>query len=340
MEVLGRFIHEAINWLERAEREEREGNISDDRFAKGVQNVIPSFIAIFWPEADVLLSCADSTPLLSNSLLWTQLLTQTLPKWPISPFVTHDLKKPTLSIALSPLLGSKGLALRLCHIVLLSVPALTVPPYYIFSLPTTFKLFGWQSLTHLIHSLFLSTLAISAIGRLTSKKIKNEQTTNIYALWPKRGVGSGFGCEESIGIGGGGGEWWLQRVSWSSDMTIMLTMCRLLDYLLSFLCMYAIFSMSTFQWFLPLSSCSLFPSLACPASFCWSHLVLPVKFYSALLHPMLDTTPLYARFKLSKCGLSLYPSSFLGLSLVRCLPRMETQIHQTKHIHIHLYTIP
>jgi hypothetical protein len=39
MEVLGRFIHEAINWLERAEREEREGNISDDRFAKGVQNV-------------------------------------------------------------------------------------------------------------------------------------------------------------------------------------------------------------------------------------------------------------------------------------------------------------
>jgi len=44
MEVLGRFIHEAINWLERAEREEREGNISDDRFAKGVQNVIPSFI--------------------------------------------------------------------------------------------------------------------------------------------------------------------------------------------------------------------------------------------------------------------------------------------------------
>jgi hypothetical protein len=39
MEVLGRFIHEAINWLERAEREEREGNTSDDRFAKGVQNL-------------------------------------------------------------------------------------------------------------------------------------------------------------------------------------------------------------------------------------------------------------------------------------------------------------
>ena len=53
MEVLGRFIHEAINWLERAEREEREGNVSDDRFAKGVQHVIPSFMAIFYPRADV-----------------------------------------------------------------------------------------------------------------------------------------------------------------------------------------------------------------------------------------------------------------------------------------------
>ena len=44
MEVLGRFIHECINWLEHAEREEKEGLISDDRFAKGVQNV--SLIAI------------------------------------------------------------------------------------------------------------------------------------------------------------------------------------------------------------------------------------------------------------------------------------------------------
>jgi hypothetical protein len=38
-ETLGRFIHESINWLERAENEEREGFISDDRFPKGVQNV-------------------------------------------------------------------------------------------------------------------------------------------------------------------------------------------------------------------------------------------------------------------------------------------------------------
>jgi hypothetical protein len=39
MEVLGRFIHESINWLDHAEREERDGLISDDRFDKGVQNV-------------------------------------------------------------------------------------------------------------------------------------------------------------------------------------------------------------------------------------------------------------------------------------------------------------
>ena len=40
MEILGPFIHQCILWLDRAEREEREGLISDDRFAKGVQNVI------------------------------------------------------------------------------------------------------------------------------------------------------------------------------------------------------------------------------------------------------------------------------------------------------------
>lgn len=39
MEVLGWFIHECINWLDAAEIEQEEGLISDDRFAKGVQNV-------------------------------------------------------------------------------------------------------------------------------------------------------------------------------------------------------------------------------------------------------------------------------------------------------------
>ncbi|THU83322.1 hypothetical protein K435DRAFT_689715 [Dendrothele bispora CBS 962.96] len=38
-EVLGRFIHESVNWLDQAERQEREGLISDDRFALGVQNL-------------------------------------------------------------------------------------------------------------------------------------------------------------------------------------------------------------------------------------------------------------------------------------------------------------
>ena len=41
MEILGRFIHECINWLENMEKEEKAGNISDDRFGKGVQNVRP-----------------------------------------------------------------------------------------------------------------------------------------------------------------------------------------------------------------------------------------------------------------------------------------------------------
>jgi hypothetical protein len=49
-EVLGRFIHECTKWLDRAEQEEREGLISDDRFAKGVQNVgfFHSFIVFLW----------------------------------------------------------------------------------------------------------------------------------------------------------------------------------------------------------------------------------------------------------------------------------------------------
>ncbi|KAI1790885.1 hypothetical protein LXA43DRAFT_1182225 [Ganoderma leucocontextum] len=38
-EVLGWFLHESVTWLDRAEQDEREGNISDDRFSKGVQNL-------------------------------------------------------------------------------------------------------------------------------------------------------------------------------------------------------------------------------------------------------------------------------------------------------------
>ncbi|KAF9814630.1 hypothetical protein IEO21_04993 [Rhodonia placenta] len=46
IEVLGWFIHDCIAWLEDAERQEREGNISDDRFAKGVQNLCRFYNAL------------------------------------------------------------------------------------------------------------------------------------------------------------------------------------------------------------------------------------------------------------------------------------------------------
>jgi len=39
IEVLGRFIHGSIKWLDNAEREEQEGLISDDRVGKGIQNL-------------------------------------------------------------------------------------------------------------------------------------------------------------------------------------------------------------------------------------------------------------------------------------------------------------
>lgn len=38
-EVLGWFLHESMLWLDKAQEEEQAGAISDDRFAKGVQNV-------------------------------------------------------------------------------------------------------------------------------------------------------------------------------------------------------------------------------------------------------------------------------------------------------------
>ncbi|KAI0776723.1 hypothetical protein BD413DRAFT_522196 [Trametes elegans] len=45
-EALGWFIHEGVSWLDRAEQDEREGNISDDRFAKGVQNLCRFYNAL------------------------------------------------------------------------------------------------------------------------------------------------------------------------------------------------------------------------------------------------------------------------------------------------------
>lgn len=38
-DVLGWFLHESMLWLDKAQEEEQAGAISDDRFAKGVQNV-------------------------------------------------------------------------------------------------------------------------------------------------------------------------------------------------------------------------------------------------------------------------------------------------------------
>lgn len=38
-ETLGYFLHECISWLDTAEVEERQGLVSEDKFAKGVQNV-------------------------------------------------------------------------------------------------------------------------------------------------------------------------------------------------------------------------------------------------------------------------------------------------------------
>ncbi len=37
-EVLGKFVHKCINWLDQVELKEKKGLISDDRFTKGVQN--------------------------------------------------------------------------------------------------------------------------------------------------------------------------------------------------------------------------------------------------------------------------------------------------------------
>ncbi|KAH8101266.1 hypothetical protein BXZ70DRAFT_119479 [Cristinia sonorae] len=68
VEVLGWFIHESISWLENAEEEEKAGNISDDRFAKGVQHLCRFYnslikLGIVDPSSD-----ADSTEMMHFSL--------------------------------------------------------------------------------------------------------------------------------------------------------------------------------------------------------------------------------------------------------------------------------
>lgn len=82
-EVLGRFTHECINWLDRAEIQEREGLVSDDRFAKGVQNVGVTSLMIFSCIGILLTSysSAGSTTPSSSSVSSTQPLTRTRRKW-------------------------------------------------------------------------------------------------------------------------------------------------------------------------------------------------------------------------------------------------------------------
>ncbi|KAF9219849.1 hypothetical protein BS17DRAFT_740030 [Gyrodon lividus] len=68
VEVLGRFIQESIKWLENAEREERQGLVSDDRFAKGVQNLCrfySSLLRLAIVDAD---SDADTTEMVHFTL--------------------------------------------------------------------------------------------------------------------------------------------------------------------------------------------------------------------------------------------------------------------------------
>lgn len=85
-EVLGRFIHEGIRWLESAEREEREGLVSDDRFAKGVQNVGFTYSS----KHICLLVCSSvaSIPPYSGSRSSMLLPMHTRLKWHISPCAT------------------------------------------------------------------------------------------------------------------------------------------------------------------------------------------------------------------------------------------------------------
>lgn len=68
LEVLGSFIHECIKWLENAEREEREGLISDDRFAKGVQNLCRFYASLIRLSVVDTTSDADTTEMVHFTL--------------------------------------------------------------------------------------------------------------------------------------------------------------------------------------------------------------------------------------------------------------------------------
>ncbi|KAI0944390.1 hypothetical protein AcW1_002117 [Taiwanofungus camphoratus] len=72
METLGWFIHESITWLEKAEQEEREGSISDDRFAKGVQNLCRFFNSLIKLKIVDPASDADSAEMAHFTLRYSR----------------------------------------------------------------------------------------------------------------------------------------------------------------------------------------------------------------------------------------------------------------------------
>ena len=126
MEILGCFVHECINWLENAEKEEKAGNISDDRFGKGVQNVrhilfiiitpLECFFFIkktlpyelFFSPLPTSYSYVDFITHSSNCQSWTRHVMQILLKWRISVFVMLVLKKRIRFTGSLPLPDSEG----------------------------------------------------------------------------------------------------------------------------------------------------------------------------------------------------------------------------------------
>ena len=87
LEVLGTFLLNAIEWIEKAENEEKEGLVSDDRASKAVQNVgrLPLLVRTqrsLWFFLYCISYAASSIHLLSSMSL-TQLQTRIPPPWPI-----------------------------------------------------------------------------------------------------------------------------------------------------------------------------------------------------------------------------------------------------------------
>ena len=99
IEVLGRFIHGSIQWLDNAEREEQEGLISDDRVAKAVQNVRTHHVfRLYTLTLRRVSSSVVSMLPCCGFRSWTWAWTWIPPRWRISRCVTHDLRKQTRSI--------------------------------------------------------------------------------------------------------------------------------------------------------------------------------------------------------------------------------------------------